>query len=335
MARPLTIRSSALLGYPVLARSAGLDPARMARQAGVSREALTRPDAVVTARSAFRLLELSAAQSGVDDFGLRLAQQRGLSHLGVLGLQVRDEPDVRSALDGIVSGLNRHSSCTKLSIENAGDVAVLTLVVLPDGEPSIRQGTETALGQLFQDLVVLLGPRWRPLGVQFIHGAGQSTRTHRTLFGCPVTFGSDRNAIVMRSADLARPIHGADAGFKAFANALASVHAPMTSRISVESTQQALSTLLSQGRCTSEAVARSIGIDRRTLHRHLRAAGTDFSSVLMEMRAELAKQYLQAGLLSMTDIAILLGFSSLGSFSRWFSLRYGSAPTRWKRNSVP
>ena len=51
------------------------------------------------AGAAVRLVEISAAASGRDDFGLRLAGFRRLANLGPLALAIREEPDVRSALD--------------------------------------------------------------------------------------------------------------------------------------------------------------------------------------------------------------------------------------------
>jgi len=331
MPRAPTIRSAVFSGYWSLAREVGLDPERLAEQAGVEPAALRTPDAVVRARCAYRLLEMSAAQSGLDDFGLRLASRRGLSHLGALGLQVRDESTVRSALTKIMSGLKVHSTCSQVDIDEGADATVLTITLLADGETIIRQALETAVGSLVQDLVALLGPRWRPSRVQFVHSAGQNLRTYRPMFGCPIDFSTDRNAIVMRSSDLDQPVHGADPGFKPYADAIVSRRVPIAGRVSPELVKQALATLLPQGAGTAPAVARELGVDRRTLHRHLDQAKTDFSSVLGAMRAELAEQYLRGAVLSMTEIAPLLGFASLGSFSRWFATRYGSAPTQWRR----
>lgn len=331
MNRPLTIFSSALTGYAALARSVGLDPANVATQAGVPLAALSSPRVVVRARCAHRLLELSAEQSGLADFGLRLASDRGLSHLGMLGLVARDEPDVRSALRRIIAGLNVHSTCSMLDLDESGGFAVLTLTLLADGEPIIRQATETAVAQLYRDLVALLGPQWRPLEVQFVHAAAMPARRHRTMFGCPVTFSSERNAVVMRAADLDSPVRGSDVGFRAHADELGSSLLSLGRKVSVDRTRRAVAVLLPQGRCTAQATARAMGVDRRTMHRHLGEAGTDFSGVVSEMRREMCERFLRAGSLSMTNISMLLGFSSPASFSRWFSVQYGCAPTLWQR----
>ena len=73
---------------------------------------------------------------------------------------------------------------------------------------------------------------------------------------------------------------------------------------------------LSTGRCTTEEVARSIGMDRRTLHRHLGRFGETFSSIVDEVRADLALRYLEGRRRSLNEIARLLGFSAPSAFSR-------------------
>ena len=57
-------------------------------------------------------------------------------------------------------------------------------------------------------------------------------------------------------------------------------------------------------------VASTLGVDRRTLHRHLAAEGESFSSLLHSTRASLAEHYLANDRYSMTDIGQLLGFTA-------------------------
>jgi len=329
--RPLVVRSASISGFAELARSLGLDPGAIAREVGLGTRCLTTPDALVPARRAYRLLERAAAASGVADFGLRLARKRGLSHLGVLGLLARDEPDVRSALRRIIGGLNLHSTCVALDLSEQGEVALLTLTMLSDGEAEIRQAREAALALLYQILAALLGPAWRPLHVSFVHAAGKSTRAHRAMFRCPVSFSAPGNLIVLRADDLNQAVPGSDAGFRPYAGLHAAALLPVDGRVTPQRLRQTLLLLMPSGSCTSRAAAEQLGMDRRTLHRHLAQADTRFGAVLAELRAELATQTLEAGLLSLTDIAALLGFNSLSSFSRWFAAEHGMAATAWRR----
>ena len=67
----------------------------------------------------------------------------------------------------------------------------------------------------------------------------------------------------------------------------------------------------------TQRLARHIGVDRRTVHRKLKAEGYTFETLLREVRVELARAYLQAGDRQMKDISDLPGFSSPSAFSRW------------------
>lgn len=327
----LVVRSASISGYAELARTLGLDPAKLARRVGLSLRSLSSPDVQIPACKAYRLLEMSAALSGVDDFGLRLATKRGLSHLGALGMLVRDEPDVRSALKRMIASMNLHSTCVALDLQEHRDVAVAGVTVLADGEPVIRQSVEAAVGLLFQLLRNLLGTAWRPDGVQFVHAVGATDRPHRLLFGCPVRFSTDRNAVVFGATELDSFVPGSDRGFRAYSGIPAQSALPVGGKATAERVRQSILLLMPRGECTSQTVAQSLGMNRRTLHRHLSEGGTGFSSLLSSVRLTLAEQYLRAGLLRMTDISSLLGFNSLSSFSRWFVAHTGRAPTAWRR----
>ncbi len=69
------IRSATLTNYPEIARAAGLDPGKMLLKARLSPGCLDRPDMRIPVISVRKLLELSARESGVEEFGLRMADK--------------------------------------------------------------------------------------------------------------------------------------------------------------------------------------------------------------------------------------------------------------------
>ena len=91
--------------------------------------------------------------------------------------------------------------------------------------------------------------------------------------------------------------------------------------------------LLPLGKCTMDHVARTLGVDRRTLHRHLAAEGESFSSLLHATRTTMAEHYLANDRYSMTDIGQLLGFTAPSAFSRWFHQQFGMSPSEWRAMS--
>src|SRR4029077_20427985 len=77
------------------------------------------------------------------------------------------------------------------------------------------------------------------------------------------------------------------------------------------------------GRCSVDKVAQHLGVDRRTVHRHLAQNGETFSSLVDEVRGELAENHLEGNKGRLADVADLLGFSALSALSRWHKRHFG------------
>ncbi|WP_158285807.1 MULTISPECIES: helix-turn-helix domain-containing protein [unclassified Caulobacter] len=80
---------------------------------------------------------------------------------------------------------------------------------------------------------------------------------------------------------------------------------------------EVLQELLPTGNCSVEAVAERFSIDRRSLLRRLRSEGATYSDLLKQVRNELLEHYIENTDLSLTQIAGLLGFTSISALSRW------------------
>jgi AraC-like DNA-binding protein len=62
------------------------------------------------------------------------------------------------------------------------------------------------------------------------------------------------------------------------------------------------------GLCSADRVAKHLGVDRRTLHRHLARDGGTFTSLLDAVRAELATRYIGNRDRPLATVSELLGF---------------------------
>ncbi|MER6945311.1 AraC family transcriptional regulator [Nonomuraea sp. NPDC000554] len=98
----------------------------------------------------------------------------------------------------------------------------------------------------------------------------------------------------------------------------------------VDRVRDLIEALLPTGRCSLQQVAHSLGVDRKTVHRHLATAGETFSSVLGATRRQLAQRYVGHQNRPLTQVAELLGFSTLSTFSRWFRNEFGSSARAWR-----
>ncbi len=65
--------------------------------------------------------------------------------------------------------------------------------------------------------------------------------------------------------------------------------------------------------------------------RMLDAEGSRFSNQLNEARMQLATQYLANPRMRITDIAQMLGYASVGAFSRWHRQIFGEPPRKRRK----
>ena len=119
------IRSASLTGYAEVARNVGLDPYRMLSEFGLPPRCLKDLDLTIPVDAVRRLLESSAERTGVEHFGLLMAEARRLSNLGPLGLLIREQPTMRLALEASARYGNRLNEALFLTIEEGRDVVVL------------------------------------------------------------------------------------------------------------------------------------------------------------------------------------------------------------------
>lgn len=322
------VRSASLTNYAEVARRVGLNPARMLREFGLPLRCLTDPELKVSADAVRQLLEASAHRGGVEGFGLLMAEARQLSHLGPLGLLIREQPTLRLALEAFVRHGRRMNDALFLTVEESGDVIILREELIVGRSGPVRQSTELAIGVAYRMLRSFLGPHWRPLRVCFAHEAPRDRSVHERVFGKVVEFGHDFNGIVCSRRDLEVPNPQADAGIARLAHSLLESSHVDTASSSVSQVRDLVVRLLASGQCTVDRVAEQLGVDRRTIHRHLAREGQTFTGIVESVRRELATRYVRNQQRSMTDVAALLGFSAASSFTRWYRAAFGVSPSR-------
>jgi len=328
---PRMVRSACLTGYADLATSAGLDPMRML-PADLAPSCLTDPDTLIPAGAVSRLLEDSAAASGVQNFGLRLGEVRGLTVLGPLVLVLREAPTVRDALEALVRYGSVHSEALLLTVEESGDTLVIRSSLMLSGSEGTRQAEEMVLGTTCRILRELIGRNWKPRRVCFTHDAPRDRSIHLRVFGIPPEFGCDFNGLVCVRKDLETALPNARPDSARYAREYLDGLLSQRNQTTTDRVTRLARTLLAAGQCNIEQIADLLGVDRRTVHRRLAREGASFSDILDDVRADLVTQYLRTQSRSLTDISELLGFSSLSAFSRWFRDRFGHSASAWRAN---
>jgi AraC-like DNA-binding protein len=171
--------------------------------------------------------------------------------------------------------------------------------------------------------------------VHVTHPAPAYRAEYERIYGAPVTFDADWNAVQLdekwmtyKIALQPRYVFGilgehADALLK-------SLEDSKSTRGRVESL---LMPILHKGDANMDAIAGKMGLSRQTLFRQLKAEGTTFEKVLDELRHQLALQYLRGRKASVNETAYLVGFSEPAAFSRAFKRWTGTSPREMRQLS--
>jgi AraC-like DNA-binding protein len=324
------VRYATLIGYPQVARSLGLDPERLLAAEGFDLADLADQDTWTRAAPVARLLERSAAESGREDFGVRLAGMRRFSALGPLSVVLREEPDLRSALDLLIRYQHAYNGILDLRLLEADGLATVQVWV-DFGEPvPVRQVLDQTTATLLSIIHTLVRADWEPLRVCFSHPAPADLTLFHQVFGAALRFDSEFTGVTFPARDLDAPTVTADPTLRTYTRQLLRTLPAPRAPTTADEVTSLVEFLLPLGRCSMTHVCRDLGVQPRTLHRRLATEGHSFSGIVQSVRARLATRYLVTDLYTLTRISVLLGFGTPSAFSTWFRQSFGLSAREWR-----
>jgi AraC-like DNA-binding protein len=326
------LRSVAMGGYFDVTRRLGLNPFELVQQVGIDAAALANPDDRVPAAASCRLIEMTADMASCPTFALQMAETRQKFGTGVVNILLAHKRTLREVLLAAAEYRHLLNEALAVYVENAGDtVTIREELVVEPGTPT-KQAIELAVGVLARHASALLGDHWKPRTVHFVHAGPADLTFHRRFFGCSLQFGSDFNGFVCAAADLDYPNPAADPELVRYAESLATPMNAASADSAALEVRKAIYLLLPLEQATVELVARHLHLSVRTMQRQLESADTSFSTLVEEVRRELAVRYMSNPRYPVGRVAVLLGYSQQGSFTKWFTSQFRMTPRDW-RNS--
>ncbi|WP_035883625.1 AraC family transcriptional regulator [Cupriavidus metallidurans] len=326
------IRSALLVKFSEVSRTVGIDADRLIQHVGGDRACMFSPDLHVPEPWLARMLESSeqAGQGASASIGLLMAETWRMSDFGPISLLLQHQPTLRHALGQLETYRHLLSESVAVHVEEFDDIAIVHQQVITERPNPGRQPVELSVGALQSLMKSMLGGHWKPRSVHFSHAAPASLHVHQRLFGTRVEFGCDFDGITIDRHDLDRPNPLGDVNLARYAKEFLDErpHGKQTSTAS--NVRRAIQLLLPRGRSGIEQVGQQLGMSSRTLQRRLEQEGVEFSTLLGEVRRGLANRYLGDQRYPVSQVATLLGFSEVSTFSRWFAAQFGVSPTRWR-----
>ena len=156
----------------------------------------------------------------------------------------------------------------------------------------------------------------------------------RSFFGCDVEFGAASDEIIFPAPVASLPIVGSDNYLNDLLlryaeEALADRPQEPTS-LCRSAVEKVLPQLSPHAKASASNVAQKLAFSGRTLSRKLHDEGVAFAEILDETRAALAKRYLAERDLSVSEIAWLLGYGEVSSFTHAFKRWTGMTPRQFR-----
>ncbi len=319
------IRSAGLRGLRTTVASLGGDADHYARLGGLDPAALDADDILMPDVAAATTLEIAAADLGCPDLGLRVAEHQDLSLLGPLALAIQNAPTVAEALECTSRYLFLHAPGMRLTLEPDPDGAVgvsaLRYDVTAPGVAPPPQGTDLCLGSLHRAICSLVGADYDLLGVDLPHAPLAASETYETFFGAPVRFGRP-GAVLRFPSSLQRvSLVGSDAlvrqlALQHLAEQSPAEPGPGAAALVAPAVRSAIDQLLGTGAAEITAVARVLSLHPRTLQRRLADEGTSYAQILDDVRASVARRYLETTDLPLSQVAGLIGLSEQSALTR-------------------
>lgn len=275
-----------------------------------------------------RLWNYAAEHIQDPTFGLTVAKHVRPSSFHVVG-------DAMAHSYNLYRALHRFSQFCRLISQSAtatlirGDQTVaLEFYFDPGKNPPSYRSYDVVLAMVLNITREISGKNIVPAEVRFANPIQSLPDPYQQFFACPIFFGALHSAIVFNKTDLDEPILGADERLASILDEVANADLAirMEGRLATR-VRDALILQFSQGTPTKETTAKILFMTPRTLLRRLKTEGVTYSSVLNQLREELALKYISQGKLPLNEVASRLGFSDYTAFSRAFRRWTGARPS--------
>ncbi|HEY8949830.1 MAG TPA: AraC family transcriptional regulator [Rhizomicrobium sp.] len=329
----LTVSAGLARGLLNLAVSKGADRAALLSRAAIRENDLADQDTRIPFANYVTLMRAGKALANDPALALHYGETSNFAEVSVVGL-------IGNASETMAEALQQLNRYGRLVVEFDGGPNRFAMDPGPDGvwivdtreHPNdFPELTESTFARM------ICGPR--SFGIPQIVKAVQVTHSEpdyadevARVFGAPIEYAASRNAILIDHKWAAHrinmhPRYVFGVMSRHADQLLKELEASKSTRGKVESL---LMPVLHKGDASMDAVAEKMAMSRQTLFRRLKDEGTNFETVLDELRHRLALAYLGAKKVSVNEAAYLVGFSDPAAFSRAFKRWTGKSPRDWK-----
>jgi len=313
----------------------GVDKDALLRSVGLERGEPVDPSHMIDDTDYYAFLErAAAADPHATTLPLRAGAAMRCDDYGAFGLAWKSATTLLGSYDRAERYALVLTSVSTYEVEKTVNGAFLHLHRDGERRLGLRLSNEATIASIASISQEVSSEPFQPEAVYFKHAAPASIADHEAYFGCPVHFGSDRDALLVSGETLRTPNKLGDPSISNFFDThLAAEVAKFDDGIPLDrQVRDHVSTSLSEGIPALSDVARHLSMSGRTLQRRLSEQGHSYQTLVDESRRQLAKRLLRQTNFSLIEVAFMTGFSGQSAFTRAFKRWAGQTPRSFRIN---
>jgi AraC-like DNA-binding protein len=263
--------------------------------------------------------------------GLRAARCWHPSDLGALGYAWLASSSIRKA----INRMERYST-------TVGDRASIVCTNTQDGLKVVlhQKPREADVRELVADFVMSIimdmsrfnaGSSLMPVEVTLRRDQPECAMRYIDFYGCEAIFEAGEDSFTFAAEDADRPLPTSNKQLAGLHDQVLAQQLASLNRNNIAARCEAfILENLTSGDISAEQIAQGLHMTPRTLARRLEDQGSSVTSIVDEVRRELASRYLADPMKSVTEVAFLLGFAHPSSLSRASTRWFGVSPIEYR-----
>ena len=271
----------------------------------------------------------------IDDpcFGLKTADLWHPSHFGTIGYAMLASSTLRQALERLIRFHRVVSDASFGTLVEDKLNKSFSIVLNWDDEAPWSPGREdAAVTYILSSCRLNFNKPLNPKQVELTHNQHNCLIRYENLFNCRVELNRPAPILTLALSDVDKPLRSGDEYLADFHDTIMEHYISKLSKNRlIRSVQKMFASQLPDGTVTVETIAKELGMSTRKLQRDLKLEGTTYQQLLTRTRRELAERYVGEGFSDLTEVAFVLGFADLSTFSRSFKRWTGVSPSRYRK----
>ena len=310
--------------------SFGFDKQQMYDELGLDLDKLPAEYRLDPAEWGDKIWQVLTKRIPEDEIAFRIMERFSMGVFGVAGYVILNSPNFISAFENFVRYTNLHTNSYILKLEHNDVVQLISERTLPLKYADRFNVEMYVLGFTFNILKLMPGKQL-PLEVHFETPPPKTMKCFDEVFEGKTKFffNASQNMMVYDGSLTNIPLLNANEQLYTMFDKMATESLQQISGESAISRQvkEELSKRIKGNLPTIEEVAQHLNMSSRTLQLKLKNEGVTFRELADEVRKDIAIAHIKARALNISEIAYLLGFSEISSFSSAFKKWTGSPPS--------